>query len=82
MAEPSAKTGAAITLTGLAIAVAGIVLGQITPAGGVSAELAWISHLLVYDAGPAVASFGVGWLVSGLHPLRTYRLQPSLYLLF
>jgi hypothetical protein len=74
MAEPSAKTGAAITLTGLAIAVAGIVLGQITPAGGVSAELAWISHLLVYDAGPAVASFGVGWLVSGLHPLRKYYL--------
>jgi hypothetical protein len=74
MAEPSAKTGAAITLTGLAIAAAGIVIVQITPAGGVSAELAWISHLLVYDAGPAVASFGVGWLVSGLHPLRKYYL--------
>jgi len=74
MAEPSPKTGAAVTLTGLVMAVAGIILGQTTPPSQVSAELANISYILVYDAGPAVASFGVGWLVSGLRPLRKYYL--------
>ena len=77
MAEPSARTGAAVALSGLIMVAAGILLHHMIPAGEVSTVLPWISQLLVYDTGPAVTSFGVGWLVSGLHPLRKWYLYPG-----
>ena len=71
MAEPSVNTGVALLVTGVLIAVLGYVLSLLEHG------LLWlvpIEFVFMFDAGPALAAFGLGWIISALHPLRKWYL--------
>ncbi|MCS6784151.1 MAG: hypothetical protein NZ581_03010 [Candidatus Caldarchaeum sp.] len=77
MAEPSPKTGALLFLAGAVVSTVGFILEHGARSGWFVFVAGWLTHtvtILQFDAGPAVMAFGLGWLVSGLHPLRKWYL--------
>ncbi|MCS6785365.1 MAG: hypothetical protein NZ581_09270, partial [Candidatus Caldarchaeum sp.] len=77
MAEPSTKTGALFLLGGAVLSAAGFLLGLGVETGSPVFPAGWFLQLLTllqFDVGPAVMAFGIGWIVSGLHPLRKWYL--------
>ncbi|MEM4416499.1 MAG: hypothetical protein QXD32_00400 [Nitrososphaerota archaeon] len=80
MAQPSIRTGLAITLAGVALIAIATFLEYAARAGWLILLAGWfpaLLNILQFDLGPAVTSFGVGWAVSGLHPMRKWYLYPA-----
>ncbi|MEM0349244.1 MAG: hypothetical protein QXE96_06925 [Candidatus Caldarchaeum sp.] len=71
MAEPSLRTGAALLFAGFFIVLLGYVLSVL---GHGVLWLVWWESVFMFDAGPALAAFGLGWIISALHPLRKWYL--------
>ncbi|MEM4281572.1 MAG: hypothetical protein QXK38_05240 [Candidatus Caldarchaeum sp.] len=77
MAEPLPKTGAAVFLVGALLSAAGFLIEFGALRGWfmvLAGWFAWLAKILQFDAGPAAMGFGLGWLVSGLHPMRKWYL--------
>ncbi|MEM4381771.1 MAG: hypothetical protein QXX19_06030 [Candidatus Caldarchaeum sp.] len=77
MAEPSPKTGAAVLLAGAFSSSAGFLMEY----GALSVWFTFLSgwfaklaNILQFDTGPAAMGFGLGWLVSGMNPMRKWYL--------
>ncbi len=80
MAEPSTKTAAALMIVGVALSTTGFALEAAIRSGLLTILSGWIVSLLQilqFDLGPAVIAFGVGWMLSGLHPMRKWYLYPA-----
>ncbi len=80
MAEPSPKTAAALMVVGVALSTMGFALEAAIRSGLLTILSGWIVSLLQilqFDLGPAVIAFGVGWMLSGLHPMRKWYLYPA-----
>jgi hypothetical protein len=80
MAEPSARTGAVLMALGAALSTVGFLVEAMARAGWLTTLSAWLPALLQvlqFDLGPAFLAFGVGWLLSGLHPMRKWYLYPA-----
>ncbi|MEM3096534.1 MAG: hypothetical protein QXV62_06010 [Nitrososphaerota archaeon] len=78
--EPSSKTGLGIMLVGAILIALGFSLEYAARTGLLMVLATWFSsliYILQFDLGPAVAAFGLGWLISGLHPMRKWYLYPS-----
>ncbi|MDW8084188.1 MAG: hypothetical protein RMI49_03190 [Candidatus Caldarchaeum sp.] len=43
----------------------------------VDRSLLWVLDVFTYDAGPVIASFGIAWLISSLHPMRKWYLYAA-----
>lgn len=71
LAEPSVRTGVALLGTGVLIALLGYMLSLFVHG------ILWlvpVGFVFMFDAGPALAAFGLGWIISALHPLRKWYL--------
>lgn len=69
--EPSLKTGAFIASLGLVVIITGLLLQQESE---VTSFLLSLSPTLYGDVGPGLASFGIGWVIASLNPLKKFYL--------
>lgn len=77
VAEPSPRTGATIVFAGILLSVSGYLLQDAALSGLITVVAGWftrLTSLLMFDVGPAVMGFGLGWLLAGLHPMRKWYL--------
>lgn len=75
--EPSIRTGLTILSIGATIILFGIIFYYF-PTKNIEqlSSLLEVSMILYSDVGPGVVSWGIGWIISALNPLRKFYLIP------